>query len=496
MDLKRKVVSGSLWSLLGSGGQRSSKFQHLLYLARRSGASDNGRVELEMVFLSIFRTLSRFGQIETLQRYQELDDRVVSTSFWMLLGSGAASCAVIAAIAVALSASGAYAALGNVLLLMAPLSALQAWNAVPEAMLRQRLDFRVLTVRSWVATLAGGAVAIYLAHNNFGVYALVGQRLTTAAAQTVILWALLGWRPRRVFDRLEARRLLGLGSQIMLAGLSGTINLRIADAITGFFLGSAQLGFLRLGWRFLDVIVDVTVTPIASVALSSFSKLRGDLPALRRAYLRLSQFMAIGSLPLFFGLGAVADVFIPLAFGARWLPAVDVLRLLGFLILAGTVNYFFGSVMVAVGQAGVVLRQSVAQIVITAPLLAIGAYWGLEGVLVGHISRAFLVALYNMLAMRRAIGLSPLAIIRTLAPPTLACALMVAAVRLAKVVLAPELAPLPLLIALVAIGGVAYALALLAGDAVGLWRGFVSGAARSLAVALGRKSLITAGRAP
>jgi O-antigen/teichoic acid export membrane protein len=206
--------------------------------------------------------------------------------------------------------------------------------------------------------------------------------------------------------------------------------------------------------------------------------------------------MAIGSLPLFFGLGAVADVFIPLAFGARWLPAVDVLRLLGFLILAGTVNYFFGSVMVAVGQAGVVLRQSVAQIVITAPLLAIGAYWGLEGVLVGHISRAFLVALYNMLAMRRAIGLSPLAIIRTLAPPTLACALMVAAVRLAKAVLAPELAPLPLLIALVAIGGVAYALALLAGDAVGLWRGFVSGAARSLAVALGRKSLITAGRAP
>jgi PST family polysaccharide transporter len=363
--------------------------------------------------------------------------------------------------------------------------------------LKQRLDFRVLTLRTWVATLSGGGVAIYLAHLNLGVYALVGQRLTTALVQTIMLWSLLGWRPRWAFDRAEAKLLLHTGSQIMLAGLSGTINLRIADAITGIFLGATQVGFLRLGWRFVSVIVDVAVMPISGVALTSFSKVRDDPERLKRAYLRLTQFMAIASLPLFFGLGSIADVFIPLAFGERWLPAVNVLRLLGFLILPGTVNYFFASLMVAIGQPRIVLRQSVAQIFVTAPLLAIGAFWGIEGILIGHITRGFLVAAYNMYAMRRAIELSPMAIIRLLAPPALACVVMVGVVTAAKLLLEPSLAGIGLLAALVAIGGVTYGAVLVGGDVAGLWRGFVSGALRSLAGATGRRQPpLAAGKAP
>ncbi len=223
MNLKRRVLSASLWSLLGNGGQQMISFLLFIYLARKLSPADIGMIAFALIFVEIIASLSRCGQVETLQRYVNLDDRVTSTSFWMLIATGAVSCMLVLIGGTALRAYFDYVVLGNVLLLLAPLSALTAWNAVPEAILKQRLDFRSLTIRTWIATLAGGLLAIYLVHLDLGVYALVGQRLGTAAVQTIMLWTLLRWRPHFTFDRADAKRLLGAGHHIMLAGLAGAL---------------------------------------------------------------------------------------------------------------------------------------------------------------------------------------------------------------------------------------------------------------------------------
>lgn len=495
MSIKRRVLSASLWNLAGAGGQQAISFFLFIYLARQLTPADIGLVALAIVCLDILASVSRCGQVEALQRYGNLDDRVTSTSFWILSATGAGSCLLILLLGGAFRSFPDQVTLGNVLLLLAPLSALQAWNGVPEAILKQRLDFRLLTIRTWTATLAGGLLAIYMVHLDLGIYALVGQRLGTAAVRTVMLWALVRWRPPFSFDRVEARRLVKTGFEIMLAGLAGVINVRIADSITGAFLGPQQLGFLRLGWRFADVIIQFAVLPVSGVALSSFSKLRDNPESLRRAYLRLTQFMALGSLPMFFGLGAVADILVPLVFGEKWLPSVGVLQLLGFLILPGTINYFFAPLLVAVGTTGVVLRQSVVQIFVTALLLAVGARWGVEGVLIAHILRASFVSCYNLHAMNKVVGLRPMAVVRMLAPPSMASAVMVGTVWLAKHQLSDAYSGIYLLVLLVLIGATTYGAALLAGDAVGLWKGYVGSAARSLAGAFPKPQSAETGKA-
>lgn len=484
MTLKRRVFSASLWNLAGNSGQQIISFVIFIYLARQLSPADIGLIALAVVFLDILSDVSRCGQVETLQRHSDLDSRITSTSFWMLTVSGVASGLLVLIAGILLRAYPAYETLGNILMLLAPLSALQAWNATPEAILKHRLDFRVLTLRTWTGTVAGGVVGIYMVHEDMGVYALVGQRLGGAAIRTVLLWLLLRWRPSFVFDRREARQLLGTGFEIMLAGLAGLINMRIADGITGLFLGPQQLGFLRLGWRFYDVINLLAVTPVSSVALSSFSKLRENPENMRRAYLRLTQFIALASLPMLFGLGAIADVLIPAVFGDKWQPAVPVLQLLGLLMLPGTVNCFFAPLMVAQGSTRVVLKQSIAQVFVSALFLAVGARWGVEGVVAAHILRASLVSAYNLHAMKRAVQVSPLSVLRMLAPSCAAASLMVAVVLAAKHGLSQVLSGLPFLAALIAIGAVAYGAILLAGDLFGPWKGYVGSAVRSLMGAL------------
>lgn len=480
MNLKKRVFSASLWNLAGNSGQQLISFVIFIYLARQLSPADIGLIALAVVFLDILSDVSRCGQVETLQRQADLDGRITSTSFWMLAASGVGCGLLVLLAGVLLRGDPNHEALGNVLLLLAPLSALQAWNATPEAILKHRLDFRVLTVRTWAGTIAGGAVGIYMVHQDMGVYALVGQRLGGAAVRTILLWSLLRWRPRFTFHAREARRLLGTGFEIMLAGLASLINLRIADSITGLFLGPQQLGFLRLGWRFFDVVNLLAVTPVSSVALSSFSKMRDNPENMRRAYLRLTQFIALASLPMLFGLGAVADILVPVVFGAKWQPAVPVLQLLGLLMLPGTINCFFAPLMVAQGSTRVVLKQSVGQVFLSALFLAVGARWGVEGVLVAHILRANLVSWYNLHAMKRAVQVDPISVIRMLAPPCAASVLMVGVVLAAKHGLSQAVSGMPLLALLIAIGAITYPAVLLGGELFGPWKGYVGGALRSL----------------
>ena len=203
--------------------------------------------------------------------------------------------------------------------------------------------------------------------------------------------------------------------------------------------------------------------------------------------------MALASLPLAFGIGVVADIFVPLVFGEKWLPSVSVLQLTGFLMLAATINYFFAPLMVAVGvtarRAETVRRPSLCQC---------GAPW--HRCPLGHRGRSdrvhaprALVSCYNLYAMKRSEE-QTVAAIRMLAPPSVACAVMVGAVWLAKHHLSSSISDIHLLGVLIVIGAVTYGIALLAGDALGFWRGYVGESVQSLAGAFRKNSSVQVGK--
>jgi len=473
MNFKREVLVGSLWSLLGNSGQQIIGFIIFIYIARTVTPADVGLIALALVLVSILMFVSRFGLVQALQRHVDLSDEMIDTAFWMLAVLGIVTTAAVFGSSYLAWTISDDPKLPSVLMYLSSLCALQAWNAVPEAVLRRRFDYRSLSLRNWIAALLGGAVGVYLAYHGYGVYALVAQRVATAIAQTVASWAFLRWHPRFRFNWDYAKHLFVVGGEIMLAGFAGVMNTKITDAVAGTMLGPTPLGFLRLGWRFFDVLVTVSVNPVTNVALTTFSRLNEDRPAMRRAYLRLTQFMACASLPTFFGLGAVADVMVPVVFGEKWMPSVIVLELLGYVILGSTINFFFSPVMIAVGRSRALLSQSVYQLIVTAGLVYIGTYFGIIGVMIAFIVRGFFVAAYNIHAMVKAIDLDVWAVVRVLIPPIVACAVMVGAVDLAKSELGHLMPDIVLLMVLIVIGGGVYGLTLLIGDYAGLWRGYV-----------------------
>jgi PST family polysaccharide transporter len=487
VNLKRRIFFGSLWSLLGSSGEQTIALALFIYVARHVTPADVGLIALAMVFIEILSFAARLGQVEAIQRQPDLDDRALSTSFWMVVATGLVLSAAIAFGAEASKAWFDTGLFGTVLLMLAPICALKAWKAVPEAILKRDFNYRSLAVRNWLATLIGGGTGACLAYLDFGVYALVAQRLVTAIVAVVTCWNVCSWRPRFSFDWSIAIRLFRFGIMVVTTTFAGMINQNLVQAIVGFALGPAPVGFLRVGTRFLEFINQVAVKPVSTVSLSTFSPLQNDIEAFKRAYFRLTQFVAIAVIPMSVGFGLVADVFVPLALGAKWTEAILVMQVLAFTRLVAPVSYFFGPAMIAMGRSRALLRQSGVQLPLTLVLVSVGALFGLVGVLVAMVVRAVLNAAYQVFQLHTEVGLRPRALLNLLLPPAAACALMAVAVELTKFLLAGDIAQVWLLVILVGTGAAAYFGTLLAGDVVGLWPGYVRGATNSLRDGLRQK---------
>ena len=483
MNLKQQIFRGSFWIFVGNAGQQAFSLFLFVYLARVLNPVDFGIVALAAVVLDFVIAGGRCGQIEVLQRRTQSDNIIDSTSFWLLqaLGVLLSVCILLSARPLALAASTPL--LESTLYLLAPLPFIQNVGAVHEARLRRNFKYRALAMRNVLATMSGGIVALWLAHRGRGIEALIAQRLVYAAVTTVAVWISVGWKPSFRFDTAAAPTLLRSGKDIALATLIGMANPRIVDAMVGFMLGAHWLGYLKLAWRAADFVTQFAVQPITSVALSTFSRFQHDTAGLKRAYLRMTQIMALVVLPIFAGLALIAPVFIPLTFGAKWHDSIILLQLLGVMYFAAPITYFFAPALNAVGATSTVLRQGMGQLVLTLVLTAIGAQWGVVPVMVAHVLRAYIVSGYNLAALKRHVGFSLQELSARMLPIGAAIAGMAVVVSALK---ALSLPPWAFIAVATVCGSAAYVGIFFAGDFLRLWPGYTGQLRAVFAEAVGK----------
>ena len=478
LSLKARVLRGSLWSLAGGSGQQLIAFLTFLYLAKVLDARAVGIVASAAILSDLTVIFAKLGLVEAIQRHDP-DHDLETAAWWCSAISGLAGAVLIVLASFLVGRLTNQPEIANVLLILSPVALLSAATAIPEGLIRRSLKFRALSIRTWISTIAGGAAAIVAVSLDYGLYALAIQRLVTSFIGSVMIWLQAGWRPGGFSNFRSAAHLVRAGFMIVIGSFSGIVNARISDAITALFLGSGPLGYLRLASRFSDVIVQMLVVPVVSVALPSFASVKNDPAAMRRSYLRLTQFMAIVAIPAYFGLGAIAEPFIRALLGEKWLGALVAFQFFGFGITAGCVNYFFSPLMVSMGRADIVMKQSVTQIILAIPLVWAGAHYGVTGVVLAGIIRASIVSIMNTIVIVKLLSVRARSIVFQWAPPFISSLAMFAACKLLLAQLSGS-SDYVQCAAGIALGVVVYAVVLTLGDYIGIWHGYVRNGLASL----------------
>jgi O-antigen/teichoic acid export membrane protein len=191
----------------------------------------------------------------------------------------------------------------------------------------------------------------------------------------------LAFRP--VWDGAIARFLLAFGAKRAVEDFLRFAQDRVDDMWTAARLGDLATGYYTQAHTVARYPLKIISLPVIAVAQSTFSALKDETEALAQAFEFVSSFLA--RLSFFIG-GAVllmSREFVILYLGEKWLPLLNVLRIMVLYMMIEPVKQVISALFSAIGrpELGVKARAWQLGLLVLGLLVFAGLLpWGIEGV--------------------------------------------------------------------------------------------------------------------
>ena len=413
------------WMAVGSWVEQGCNILFFVLLARILGAEAFGLVAMATAFVIFAESLVRESVSEYLIAARTPAPGHFSAAFWMLSGVGLVLMLALMGLSGPIARFYGEPVVADVLWWFSPTVLCVALNAVPVAILRRNMAFKILSLRAVAGVVIGGMVGTVLALSGAGVWALVAQQVTLIVVNALIAWIWASWWPSLRVAREQVRVVVGFGSQVLALRVAELVALQTPIVLIGSQLGPTALGVFSISWRLIEIGSFLLVTPLRMASQSAFAALNrdgGGAADLLREIGRLSSLVAF---PAFAGLAVVAGPFVLVVFGDGWRDAGPVLMALsplGFYLCIERVQQAF---CLAAGRAGALTVLAWAEVVLGIVLILLASNWGLVAVTVAAVLRYFLLWPLRFLIVSRLAQLPVRALVEGLLAPALGAGVMV-----------------------------------------------------------------------
>lgn len=323
----KSTITNLLWRFAERCGAQAVSLVVSLILARLLAPEAYGTIALAMVFINILQVFVDSGMGTALIQKKDADDLDFSSVFYFNI----AACLVLyaglflAAPSIAqFYGDPALTALVRALSLTVVVSGVRN---IQQSYVSRHLLFKRFFFSTIGSTLASAVIGIAMAYAGFGVWALVGQSLSNVVTGTIILWATVPWRPRRMFSWQRLKSLLSFGWKLLVSSLLDTGYNNLRSLIIGKLYSSADLAYYNQGDKLPNLVITNINTSIDSVLLPTMANAQDDPARVRSMTRRAIKTSTYIMAPLMMGLAACAEPLIRLILTEKWLPCVPFLRI-------------------------------------------------------------------------------------------------------------------------------------------------------------------------
>ncbi len=436
--LRDRALHGVAWSAVQNWGSRLITFVVFAVLAQLLSPESFGVIALAGTYIALLRVLVDQGFAAAIIQRDTLEDGHLDTAFVANVAGSVLLMAASWPLAHPVARLFDTPLLGPVIQSLAPAFLLAALAGVQQALFERRMQYRVLAIREFAASCAGGVVGVGLALYGAGVWSLVGWFLAERTAAVVVLWSASPWRPGRQITRRHFMDLFSFGIHLVGSNLLDYVNRRADNLIIGYALGPAALGFYDVAYKLYTAGVDLVTQTVSSVAFSAFSKLQDRRDQMRDAFYKGTQTASIVAFPAFLGAAAIAPDLIPLVFGAKWVPdSVHVFQVLALVGGLHALFYFNPAVLLACNKPQWRLGLNVMNATANVIAYTIAVQFGVVAVAAAFVGRAYLLAPVELWMLRRLIDVRTRTYLRNMAVPAVAAGAMAAALVALRIYAAP-----------------------------------------------------------
>ncbi|MFB9378516.1 lipopolysaccharide biosynthesis protein [Kineococcus gynurae] len=349
-SLRGRAATGVLWTALQTWSVRATTALAFIVISRQLQPAEFGLVALAMAVIAVLTLLSDTGMATYLIRTREIDERVRSTAFFTSMLFAFVLAGLLLLLAHPVSGLFGEDDLAPVLQVLSITLVITGLTSVPSALLKRRMEFRAIAVRTTSATLVGSVVAITLALLGAGAWALVVQAIVRAVVALALTWAAVRWRPHLVFDRHAAREMLTFGSKLLSIDLLIQVRDRGEEFILAAVAGATTLGFWSVATRLIKIVQETGSSVVNQVATPAFAKLQDDRTRLYRAYETALFSAGAVMFPAMLFLAVTSKDLVPFLLGQQWATTAAVAQVTSLTAALAVFSYFDRSVFVAVGK--------------------------------------------------------------------------------------------------------------------------------------------------
>ncbi len=435
MSLKQNAIRGAMWSALEKWGGQFASTAIFLLLARMLGTKAFGLVALASVFLAFMQIFLDQGFAQAIIQRDELEPEHLDTAFWTSVLMGLLFVLLVFVGAESVANFYREPELAPIIRWMSLSFLFSGLSSVQAAILQRRMHFKVLAARSLVATVACGITGIGAALIGLGVWSLVVKEITFGFTGAVLLWSTSSWKPGFRFSPKHFKELFSFGINILGFNFLSFFNQRSDDLLIGYFLGTTALGYYSVAYRLLLIMIKVLTSVTTQVALPTFSRLQKDKERMRNAFYKVTQYTSLISFPAFLGIAVLAPELIQVLFGDEWLPSVPVMRVLALIGILQSVQYFTGTVLLAMNKPLWRLRLMLLLTCCNGVGFLIAVRWGITAVATSYVICGYLLSPLFLVLVQKVIEIDFKKYCLQYTTPLLSSLFMVAAILSAKQVL-------------------------------------------------------------
>lgn len=452
----KKVLSNLIWRFMERCGAQLVSFVVSIILARLLCPEDYGIIALVAVFITILQTFVDSGFANALIQKKDADDIDFSSVFYFNITSCTVLYIVMFFAAPYIAAFYKIPELIPIVRVISLKLIIAGLKNVQQAYVSRNMMFKKFFYATLAGTIGAAIVGISMAYAGLGVWALVAQQLFNLFIDTVILWIVVKWRPKKVFSFQRLKGLLSYGWKLLAVSLINNLYNQGRQLAIGKVYTPADLALYNKGRQFPDLFVANINTSIDSVLLPAMSKEQDNVEhvkAMTRRSIRITSYILA---PFMVGLALVSKPLTIILLTEKWIECVPFMQVFCVAFLIRPISSANLNAMKAMGRSDLFLKIDIIKIIIGIILLILTVQYGALAVAYGYLASVIIGMFINVHPNKELLGYGYIEQIKDLFNPILPILTMIICVGLMSFLKIP---PIIMLCVQVVSGVLSYVLA-------------------------------------
>lgn len=414
--MSKRVASGVAWNIAEKIGSTLLQAIVSIIVANRIMPDDMGIIAVLTVFVTLSQVVIDSGFSQTLIRKANATAEDFKAVFRFNLIASLALYAILTATTPWVASYYGWELIRKVAPVLYLLLPLNALCVIQNTIMVKEFRFAQLSTIIFFSSLISGILAIVMALTGFGIWSLVGQRVSMMATKAILLWWKSPWRWRSDIRTGSLKEMTPYSLRLIATDMITAIYNNIAQLFIGKIYSADMLGYYNQAQKLKDMPVNATMQSIQSVTFPALAKISDNPTKFDEGYRRVLMLTAFIMLPVMTGLIATADDIYMLLLKPQWHPAIPYFRIMCLIGIFYPISAIAYNVLKVRSNGAIILRLEIIKKVIMTIILATTIPISVMAIAWGMVGAAACEMVLNIGATLRYAGLKLKSLARTLLP--------------------------------------------------------------------------------